>query len=132
MPHATQPQAGVGGTVSRHLRHRRAVLRAELAATGHWRRLIRAKIDLTVARGAGPGPLTAESGGARHLNALNTDLRTLMTIPASGFALTDLPALRDLDKRLASHESAVRRELMDVTDRLVEHLADDGLAKQPM
>lgn len=119
--------------LSQRLRDRRSGLRQELSAIGHWRRLLRAKIDLTVARGAGPAPLEPSLIGENPaLRTLNSQLRELTEVDDEHFRFHHLPTLRELDKTLVGYEASVRRELMAVTDMLVEHLADRGLTEQVM
>ncbi|SNS65339.1 hypothetical protein SAMN06309944_1171 [Micrococcales bacterium KH10] len=114
------------GTALGDLRERRTALRCELASVGHWRRLVRAKMDLTIARGAAPRPLSSNMLDSRPQHAaLLPILDSLAQVPSEGFPLGELPNLRDLDAHLASYENDLRRELMALTDRLVEQLAED-------
>lgn len=113
------------------LRVRRATLRGELSRVGHWRRLLRAKIDLTVARGAGPDPLKFEtapellpdSGGLPTSDIL----QGLCFVDGAEFLMTQLPALKAADTQLAEYEVELRSELMSATDELVSLLAGTAL-----
>lgn len=115
------------------LRQERRALRAERARVGWWRRVVRARMDLVVASAARPDDL-----GAGMTFALPVDVALVVPRPAElerAFEGTDaarevgvLPALRDLDTRLARYEDGVEQALHRVTDRLVERLARDPAA----
>ncbi|GAA2517753.1 hypothetical protein [Rarobacter incanus] len=111
-------------TMSQRLNDRRGSLRAQLSAASHWRRLVRAKIDLTVARAAGPNQLLPIDASEESTRALNEALGEATTVPSDLFELSDLPRLRELDELLTLREAALRRDLMEVTDQLVQHLAE--------
>jgi len=116
----------VAAPVLEELRDRRRALRGEISEVGHWRRLLRAKIDLAVSRGAGPQPLhptnphVHEMVDVAGLAAL--DLPAICRVPAEGFALGSLPQLRSADSRLASYEVELRSALMHTTDEIVREL----------
>ncbi|QCB92492.1 hypothetical protein [Cellulomonas shaoxiangyii] len=112
------------------LRQERRALRAEQARVGRWRRVVRARMDLVVASAARPEDL-----GAGMASVLPVDVVLEAPPPAAlagaleGTAAVRevgvLPALRDLDARLARYEDGVEQALHRVTDRLVERLARD-------
>lgn len=114
-----------------YLRSTRKALRAELSSLAHWRRLLRAKIDLTIARGTLPAaPGASIPHDVNHPQPIDTsalppanDLAALCAVDGPAFLMTDLPALRAADASLAAHETAVRAELMRLTDLLVETLS---------
>ncbi|WP_136517971.1 MULTISPECIES: hypothetical protein [Cellulomonas] len=114
------------------LRLERRALRAERARVGRWRRVVRARMDLVVAAAAPPDDLGAEV-------AFSLPLDVGLEVPRPGELrgaldgtdarrVAALPALRDLDERLARYEEGVEHALRRVTDRLVERLAVDPAA----
>lgn len=111
------------------LRETRHALRLEIAQVGHWRRVLRARTDLTVARAAAPAALQTDA----RISALVSveglprprELERRAEVPARSFALSDLPELRRIDERLERYEIDLRRALMTTTDRLVQLLADE-------
>lgn len=113
------------------LRDRRATLRGELSRVGHWRRLLRAKIDLTVARGAGPDPLKFETApeSLPDSGGLPTSdiLQGLCFVDGTGFLMSQLPSLKTADTQLSDYEVELRSELMSATDELVSLLAGTAL-----
>ncbi|MFS0705874.1 hypothetical protein AB6N23_15285 [Cellulomonas sp. 179-A 9B4 NHS] len=112
------------------LRQERRALRAERARVGWWRRVVRARMDLVVASAARPDDL-----GAGMTFSLPVDVALEVPRPAelqraldgtdAGREVGVLPALRDLDARLARYEEGVEQALRRVTDRLVERVARD-------
>jgi len=113
------------------LRDRRRALRGEIVEVGHWRRLLRAKIDLTVSRGAGPRPLRPADPciceGVDTSGLLALDLPGVCRVPED-FSLGALPQMRSADARLARYEVALREALMETTDELVKELTDPSSA----
>lgn len=113
-----------------HLRQERRALRAERARVGWWRRVVRARMDLVVASAARPDDL-----GTGMTFSLPVDVALEVPRPAELQRALDgtdaarevgvLPALRELDARLARYEEGVELALRRVTDRLVERLARD-------
>ena len=96
-------------------------VRAELARTTWWRRLVHARLDLAVARTAGPRPLA----GSRHLR----DPREALVVPQDGWdgpgvlpVDDDVPAADELLALLsgAAPDAEVRRllTLRDLDARL--------------
>lgn len=116
-----------------------ANLRHEITQIGHWRRLVRARLDLTVARAVLPGRL-GENVAAQSATRLTVTHGVLVGIaqPAGGMlSVTDLPRLRSVEASLAAYETEVRRALMVTIDALVDRMSDDPdvdavhLAREP-
>lgn len=112
-----------------HLHLERRALRAERERVGWWRRLVRARMDLAVASAAGPDVLGEEVAFVLPLDVCldvprPSELRDVLPDVDAGREMGLLPALRDLDARLATYESGVLRALEDTTTRLVERLAE--------
>ena len=105
------------------LRAARIMLRQELSFANHWHRLVRARIDLSVAVAAKPGTL----GGvvSEYVDSTRVpmpqEIRELADVVLHGEGLTpiDLPQLRALDCSLNEYERSIRTELMRVTDLIV-------------
>ncbi|QGQ18270.1 hypothetical protein GC089_02055 [Cellulomonas sp. JZ18] len=115
------------------LRLERRALRAERARVGWWRRVVRARMDLTVATAARPADLGADVVFSLPLDVglevpRPGELQTALEGTDAGRDVGALPALRDLDARLARYEEGVEQALRRVTDRLVERLACDPAA----
>lgn len=111
------------------LRRTRSVLRHEATQIAHWRRLVRARLDLTVARAVLPERLGGEATAYLGADAPGPDVahHHLVRIVQVGnaFPVADLPSLRSADDALAAYEVRVRCALMVATDLLVERLAAD-------
>ena len=104
-----------------------ANLRHELTQIGHWRRLVRSRLDLTVARAVLPGRL-GEHGvpqSPARPSVAHGVLVGIAQATGAGLSLTDLPRLRSAEVALVDYETAVRRALMVATDALVDRLAED-------
>lgn len=115
------------------LRLERRALRAERARVGWWRRVVRARMDLTVAAAARPADLGADVVFSLPLDVglevpRPAELQVALEGTEPGRDVAVLPALRDLDARLARYEEGVEQALRRVTDRLVERLACDPAA----
>jgi hypothetical protein len=115
------------------LRRSRTALRAESARVEHWRRLLRARIDLTIATAALPGRLGENAGGTlppASMRDLRDHLELVTALQDSGAPpeLGSLGALRELDHRLASYEATVSEALGGATDELIRRLAMDPSA----
>jgi hypothetical protein len=122
--------ANVGATV-RGLRDTHRALRAERVRVAHWRRLVRARMDLAAAALAMPGPLGVV-GGAVPLAAqagLPAVLGLVDAVSTGGpeGEVDRLEHLRALDRRLAAYETAVVGVLRDVADELLERLVRDAV-----
>lgn len=106
------------------LRHRRRELRREIARVRWWRRLVRARRELTVAR------LAAATEGDTDLDmaweALAADAPTATEIGAIIWAdetppnANRLDALDAIDHRLDSYERRLSATLESVMERMVE------------
>lgn len=109
------------------LRRTRAVLRHEVSQATHWRRIIQARLDLTVARAVLPARLGLEITDQVSPETLSMlpafgDLLAAARRPGDAFAVDDLLRLRAAEKSLGEYEAQVRRALMRATDVLVERL----------
>ncbi|MDM8086249.1 hypothetical protein QUV83_15855 [Cellulomonas cellasea] len=121
------------------LRSSRHALRAEQATVRWWRRLVQARLDLAVAGIAMPGPLGEAvallPGGAPCPEPPRPlELHGATRGGMSPAAPSQLPALRDLDERLARYEHSVCDALDQVTEDLIQALAIDpaaGLRERP-
>ncbi len=118
--------AGLELTVE--LRHRRRALRAEYARVVHWRRLVRARLDLAVAAVATPAPLGESTAlglvPKTHPEIPRTaELRRAVRGPLAVAEVQELPVLRDLDDRLARYQRWVDDALREATDLFIEHLS---------
>ena len=113
----------------RSLRLDHRALRAERARIAWWRRLVRARLDLLVARTVGPQALGEEL-------ALAVPLEVGLEVPRPdelagvlgrrGAAdLSRLEELRALDKRLAHYQAGVEEAFVAATDALIDRLATD-------
>ena len=105
-----------------------ASLRHEITQIGHWRRLVRARLDLTVARAVLPGRLGEHpaSLSATRPAVAHGVLVGIAQDTGTGLSLTDLPRLRTVELSLADYETAVRRALMIATDALVDRMSDES------
>lgn len=114
-------------------------LRVEQSRISWWRRLVHARLDLAVARTAGPRPLgDGGTGGVRLTGSdapTEDELLAVLhgSVPAA--EVGRLVELRDLDTRLGSYEQTVLVHLRRVGDGLVERLAaepDSVLERPPL
>ncbi|WP_448631079.1 hypothetical protein [Cellulomonas soli] len=110
------------------LRLDRRALRAERARVAWWRRLVRARLDLAVARVTGPGPLGEDVAFQLPLDVAvhvprPAELHRVLEGADAAAELGQVDELRDLDSRLALYEAGVEEALQSTTDRLVSHLA---------
>ena len=113
----------------RSLRLDHRALRAEKARVTWWRRLVRARLDLLVARAVGPQAL-----GEELAFALPIEIGLEVPRPAEladvlgrrdASDVTQLEALRELDQRLARYQAGVEDALVRATDALIDRLASD-------
>lgn len=110
------------------LREQLRRLRVEQNRISWWRRLVHARLDLAVARTAGPQPLGDTHVGVDLTHADAPDANELLAIlhgPAPAAEVGRLVELRDLDARLGAYEQQVVGQLRAVGDQLVERLAVD-------
>lgn len=105
----------------------RRALRAEMAEVGRWRRLLRSRLDLTVASYAPPEVLGALAWGAvppAQVSLPRPDALTdAIAVSGAGDRVQLMRELRELDKQLATYEHQLERALEESTERLVEQLA---------
>ena len=109
------------------LRDQLRQLRVEQTRIGWWRRLVQARLDLAVARTAGPHPLgDAGTSGIDLADADAPDAAELLAIlhgAAPAAEVGRLVELRDLDGRLGAYELKITSRLRAAGDGLVERLA---------
>ena len=106
--------------------HRRA-LRAEMNRVQHWRRLLRARIDLSVSAALIPDRLGLVASGSLSDVTPPDHVRmtTLVRGDLSASAVLDIEELRDLESDVQEYGRRVRSELERVTEQLVQRLTDD-------
>lgn len=122
-----------------------ASLRHEITQISHWRRLVRARLDLTVARAVLPERLGQQAAtlGTPAPAVAHGVLVGIAQATGPALSVTDLPRLRTAEESLTDYEITVRRALMIATDALVErlsqdpafralHLPDDAPAARPL
>lgn len=109
------------------LRARRRALRAEMNRIQHWRRLLRARIDLSVSAALLPDRLGLVTPGALGEFAPPDHVRmtTLVRGGLAASAVMDLRELRSLENEMREYGHRVRSELERVTEMLVQRLTDD-------
>ncbi|MGP7959547.1 hypothetical protein ACTVCO_01890 [Sanguibacter sp. A247] len=109
------------------LRARRRALRAEMKRIQHWRRLLRARIDLSVSAALLPDRLGLVATGP--LGQITPPDHVRMTTLVRGglptAAVLDLAELRDLENEVQEYGHRVRSELERVTEMLVQRLTED-------
>lgn len=109
------------------VRSSRHAQRLELARVSHWRRLLRARIDLVVAVAVLPEPLGGDRSGVlpspaeRDLPAAAELVDAMRQAGPSEF--DRLGTLFDLDRRLASYEATVSQSLGGTTEEFIRRLA---------
>jgi len=108
----------------------RRALRAERARVDWWRRLVRARLDLAVARAANPQPLGENIAFQLPLEVgLDVprpgELADVLVGPGPAEEVARLKELRALDARLARYQSGVEEALALATERLITRLATD-------
>ena len=113
----------------RSLRLDHRALRAEKARVTWWRRLVRARLDLLVARAVGPQALGEELAFALPIEIglevpRPAELADVLG-PRDASDVTRLEALRELDQRLARYQAGVEDALVRATDALIDRLASD-------
>jgi hypothetical protein len=111
----------------RSLRLDHRALRAEKARVAWWRRLVRARLDLLVARTVGPQPLGEELAFALPLEVgLEVPRPDELSAVLGARGATDvsrLEALRALDQRLARYQAGVEEAFVRATDVLIDRIA---------
>ncbi|WP_201292633.1 hypothetical protein [Cellulomonas citrea] len=115
---------GTGGPG--HLREQLRELRVERTRITWWRRLVRARLDLAVARTAGPQPLGGTIARTQgDAVPAPSELMGLLHGADPAEEVGRLVELRDLDGRLGAYESQVDDALRSVGDDLVGTMARD-------
>ena len=113
----------------RSLRLDHRALSAERARVAWWRRLVRARLDLLVARTVGPQALGEELAFALPLEVglevPRPDELSLVLGPRNASDVSRLEELRALDKRLARYQAGVEEAFVRATDALIDRLATD-------
>ncbi len=118
------------GQEIRALRLDHRALRAERARVAWWRRLVRSRLDLLVARTVGPQPLGEQIAFALPLDVClevprPADLEAVLGPRVPGSDVSRLEELRDLDQRLARYQAGVEEAFVAATDALIDRLATD-------
>jgi hypothetical protein len=114
----------------RDLRLDRRALRVERARVAWWRRLVRARLDLAVARATGPEVLGEDVAFQLPLEVgvcvpRPAELAAVLGAGQVGADLAQLDELRALDARLATYQQGVEDALGRATERLIANLAVD-------
>ncbi len=113
----------------RSLRLDHRALRAERTRVAWWRRLVRARLDLLVARTIGPHALGEELAFALPLEVGLEVPRPDELCPVLGprepSDVARLEELRKLDRRLAHYQAGVEEAFVRATDALIDGLATD-------
>lgn len=119
----TGPGTGTRGT--------QRVLRAEKAQLAHWRRLLRARLDLAVAGLAPPEPLGTLSWDVLPEALVDLprpeDLRSAVTVPNIEDTVDLMTRIRALDKALGRYS----RHLDEALDESTEGILRDLAAERP-
>ena len=114
----------------RDLRLDHRALRAERTRVAWWRRLVRARLDLLVARTVGPQALGEELAFALPIEVGLEVPRPDELFPVLGQHDTSdvarLEELRALDGRLARYQVGVEDAYVRATDALIDRLATDA------
>lgn len=112
------------------LRVRRRALRSEMNRVQHWRRLLRARIDLSVSAALLPDRLGLVTSGTLTDVTPPDHFRmaTLVRADLPTSAVLDIEELRGLESEVQEYGRQVRSELERVTEQLVERLTDDLVA----
>jgi len=102
-------------------------LRTERSRVAWWRRLVRARLDLVVARTVRPPSLGEELAFALPLEVglevpRPDELDAVLGMCGAG-DVARLEALRELDGRLARYQHGVEEAFVRATDALLDHLA---------
>ena len=107
----------------RSLRLDHRALRAERSRVSWWRRLVRARLDLLVARAVAPQPLGEELAFQLPLDVGLEVPRPAELVAAKLGHLAQLTALRALAHRLVRYQDGVDAARARATERLIGHLA---------
>jgi hypothetical protein len=115
------------------VRSSRWALRLERTRIRHWRRLVRARIDLAVASAVLPEPLGQDAAGVLPVDIErdlpdDIELTNAVLVGLPERELDRLGELRALDRRLASYESTVSEALVGATAEYIRQLVVDPAA----
>lgn len=120
---------------SRVARSDRRSLRAEKAQLQHWRRLLRARLDLAVGAFAPPEPLGSVAWetlpAAHHDLPDGAALAAAVSVGAPGDPVELMTRLRDLDRSLAAYGRALDDALETSTEHVVQDLALHAVDVRP-
>jgi hypothetical protein len=114
----------------RDLRLDRRALRVERARVAWWRRIVRARLDLAVARATGPDVLGEDVAFQLPVDVgvsvpRPAELAAVLGAGQASADLAQLDELRALDARLATYQKGVEEALSRATERLIANLAVD-------
>ncbi len=113
----------------RALRLDHRALRAERSRVAWWRRLVRANLDLLVARTVRPPSLGEALAFTLpldvELEVPRPDELDAQLGPSGTGDVARLEELRELDLRLARYQAGVEQAFVRATDALLDHLAAD-------
>ncbi|MGY4645129.1 hypothetical protein [Cellulomonas sp. URHB0016] len=114
----------------RDLRLDRRALRVERARVAWWRRIVRARLDLAVARAARPDVLGEDVAFQLPLEVgvsvpRPAELAAVLGTGQAGADVAQLDELHALDARLATYQAGVEDALTHATDELIASLAVD-------
>jgi len=114
----------------RDLRLDRRALRVEHARVSWWRRIVRARLDLAVARATGPDVLGEGVAFQLPLEVgvsvpRPAELAAVLGADQAGGDIAQLDELRSLDAKLATYQAGVEAALQRATERLIANLAHD-------
>lgn len=112
----------------RSLRLDHRALRSERVRVAWWRRLVRAQLDLVVARTVGPQALGEDIAFQLPLDVgidvpRPAELAAVLDARVPGQDVRRLEELRALDRRLARYQEGVEQALLQATDALIDQLA---------
>ncbi len=130
VPRSLEP-AGLRSLDLADLRAHRRALAGEAARVQRWRRVVQARIDLTVAVAVPVGRIGVDDHVALQLGQLAADLDR----GGSGCGTTALPGLRDAARALSRYDEQVRTRLAKATAELVDRYArvpGDALSAGPL
>jgi len=113
---------------ARSLRLDHRALRSERVRVAWWRRLVRAQLDLVVARTIGPQALGEDIAFQLPIDIgidvpRPAELAAVLDARVPGQDVLRLEELRALDRRLARYQDGVEQALLQTTDALIDQLA---------
>lgn len=103
------------------LRHARELLLHEREQIGYWRRLVRARIDISMAGILAPDPLGFRELGETD-DPLVPDMRELAALinEDTHFRIDALDRIREVDEQLMRYAQRIERELEAVMSAMVD------------